>query len=122
MKRTVMINTIGTDYLVSNIENDEFSYPKEFKRNGLPFSGITDPDTGNTYEKLDMRFIKNGISVLVETKDDFDLSKNKKAKEQLSAYVEYEKTPHAIPDPTQSCGVSAASGAQDQKAERLFIS
>ena len=33
-----------------------------------------------------------------------------------------EKTPHAIPDPTQSCGVSAASGAQDQKAERLFIS
>lgn len=55
MKRTVMINTIGTDYLVSNIENDE-------------------------------------------------------------------ETPHAIPDPTQSCGVSAASGAQDQKAERLFIS
>lgn len=91
MKRTVMINTIGTDYLVSNIENDEFSYPKEFKRNGLLFSGITDPDTGNTYEKLDMRFIKNGISVLVETKDDFDLPKNKKAKEQLSAYVEYEK-------------------------------
>jgi len=32
MKRIEIINTIGREFLQSNIENDEFSYPKEFKR------------------------------------------------------------------------------------------
>ena len=91
MTRIDIINTIGTHYLTENIENGEFSYPKAFKGSGLPFVGITDPDSGKTYEKLDIRFVKDGISVLVETKDDFTLSKNKKATDQLSAYVEYEK-------------------------------
>ena len=30
MKRADIISTIGIEYLVSNIENDEFSYPKAF--------------------------------------------------------------------------------------------
>lgn len=89
MNRITMANTIGYDYLTENIENGEFSYPKAFKENGIPFSPIMD---GNrTYEKLDLRFVKDNISVLIETKDDFRLAKNKKALEQLSAYVEYEK-------------------------------
>lgn len=89
MNRITMANTIGSDYLTENIENGEFSYPKAFKENGISFSPIMD---GNrTYEKLDLRFVKDNISVLIETKDDFRLAKNKKALEQLSAYVEYEK-------------------------------
>lgn len=91
MTRIEMINMVGTQYLTENIENGEFSYPKAYKQAGLQFTPITDPDTGRVYEKLDIRFIKDGVSVLVETKDDFTLPKNKKATEQLSAYVEYEK-------------------------------
>lgn len=91
MIRIEMVNTVGIQYLTENIENGEFSYPKAFKQAGLQFTPITDPDTGRAYEKLDIRFVKEGVSVLVETKDDFTLPKNKKATEQLSAYVEYEK-------------------------------
>ena len=34
MKRIEIINTIGSEFLQSNIENDEFSYPKELKKIG----------------------------------------------------------------------------------------
>lgn len=30
MIRTDMISTVGREYLTSNIENDEYSYPKAF--------------------------------------------------------------------------------------------
>ena len=91
MTRIDIANTIGTQYLTENIENGEYSYPKAFKEAGLVFSPISDPATNRTYEKLDLRFVKDGVSVLIETKDDFNLPKNNKAAEQLSAYVEYEK-------------------------------
>ena len=88
MLRTDMINKIGRDFLVSNIENDEFSYPKEFKRLGKTFEPIKAKD-GRKYEKVDIRFVKGNVSVLIETKPDFE--KEKTAEEQLSAYIEYEK-------------------------------
>lgn len=87
-----MVNTVGTEYLTVNIENGEFSYPKAYKEAGLTFCPISDPDKERTYEKLDIRFVKDGVSVLIETKDDFALPKNRKAPDQLSAYVEYEKS------------------------------
>ena len=67
-------------------------YAKAYKEAGLTFCPISDPDKGRTYEKLDIRFVKDGVSVLIETKDDFALPKNRKAADQLSAYVEYEKS------------------------------
>ena len=90
MKRSEMINVIGSDYLVSNIENDEFSYPKEFKKQSLKFIPITSSKGHRKYEMLDIRFVKNNVAVIVETKADFN-SNLEAAKEQLSAYVEYEK-------------------------------
>ena len=45
---------------------------------------------GRKFEKHDIRFVKDNVSVLIETKVDFSIDL-KKAKEQLSAYVEYEK-------------------------------
>lgn len=89
MKRADIISTIGIEYLVSNIENDEFSYPKAFKSARLPFRPICN-QAGRKYEKLDARFVSDGITVLVETKVDFNKDIDA-AKEQLSAYVEYEK-------------------------------
>ena len=89
MRRSDIITVVGSKYLTSNIENDEFSYPKEFKRLNIVFNPIFNSD-GRKFEKLDIRFVKDNVSVLIETKADFSIDL-KKAKEQLSAYVEYEK-------------------------------
>ena len=81
-----IIKIIGEEFLVQNIEAGEFSYPKAFKSVGKNFKKIKI----DTYEDLDIRFVKDDVSVLVETKQ--DIMKNiKKAKQQLSAYVTYER-------------------------------
>lgn len=86
MIRTDMISTVGRVYLTSNIENDEYSYPKAFSTSSLTFVPIRN-SAGRAFEKLDIRFVKDNISVLIETKQNF----TKADEEQLSAYVEYEK-------------------------------
>lgn len=86
MIRADMISTVGRAYLTSNIENDEYSYPKAFSAASLTFAPIQN-STGRRFEKLDIRFVKDNISVLIETKQNFTAADE----EQLSAYVEYEK-------------------------------
>lgn len=90
MIRHKIIATIGASFLSSNIENDEFSYPKAFKKANIIFNGIQGRNN-TTYEKLDIRFIDSSrkIAILVETKPNFD--KVSYPQEQLAAYVEYEK-------------------------------
>ena len=90
MKRSEIISTIGTKYLTSNIENDEFSYPKEFKKQSLIFNPVYSKKNERKFEKVDIRFVKDNVTILVETKVNFTVSIDS-AKEQLSAYVEYEK-------------------------------
>lgn len=86
MIRADIISVVGREYLTSNIENDEYSYPKAFSIAALTFVPIMNAN-GRKYEKLDIRFVKEGITVLVETKQNFTQADE----EQLSAYVEYEK-------------------------------
>lgn len=86
MIRADMITTVGRAYLTSNIENDEYSYPKAFAVASLTFVPIRN-SSGRAFEKLDIRFVKDNITVLIETKPNF----TKSDEEQLSAYVEYEK-------------------------------
>lgn len=86
MFRTDIISTVGRKYLTNNIENDEFSYPKAFSAASLTFAPIRN-NSGRAYEKLDIRFVKDNVSVLIETKQNFA----KSDEEQLSSYVEYEK-------------------------------
>lgn len=86
MIRTDMISTVGRAYLTSNIENDEYSYPKAYAAASLTFVPIQN-SAGRKFEKLDIRFVKDNISVLIETKQNFTTVDE----EQLSAYVEYEK-------------------------------
>ena len=90
MIRHDIIATIGSSFLVSNIENDEFSYPKAFRLANVHFVGIKGRNN-KTFEKLDIRFIDNSrkVAVLVETKTNFDRSVN--PEEQLAAYAKYEK-------------------------------
>lgn len=86
MIRADMVATVGRDYLTSNIENDEYSYPKAFAAQSLTFNPIRNK-TGRAFEKLDIRFVKDNVTVLIETKQNFTVADE----EQLSAYVEYEK-------------------------------
>lgn len=90
MIRADIIATIGRKYMESNVESDEFSYPKAFSAFSLPFIPIRN-SSGRAFEKIDIRFVYNNITVLVETKQNFH-SNIDDAKQQLSAYVEYEKT------------------------------
>lgn len=90
MKRTDIILTIGKEYLQSNFENEEYSYPKAFKEAGLKYSPIKNKSTSRKYQTLDLKFTKDNISILVETKSDFTLDESS-AKEQLEAYIQYEK-------------------------------
>lgn len=89
MERYNIIDTIGGKYLVSNLEADEYSYPKAFKKAGIPFKGIP-LSNGRIPEFADMRFVKNNITILVETKQEFQNNLSS-ATEQLSAYVQYER-------------------------------
>lgn len=86
MIRTDIIATVGREYLTANIENDEFSYRKAFSAVSLTFKPIKN-SIGRNYEKLDIRFVKDNVTLLIETKQNF----TKADEEQLSAYVEYEK-------------------------------
>lgn len=65
MIRTDMISTVGREYLTSNIENDEYSYPKAFAAQSLTFNPIRNK-AGRAFEKLDIRFVKDNVTVLIE--------------------------------------------------------
>ena len=51
MIRADIIATVGRDYLESNIENDEFSYPKAYKNASLEFIPIS--RDGRTFQNID---------------------------------------------------------------------
>lgn len=90
MKRTEMVNKVGLEYLTSNVENEEYSFPKAYKEQQLIFQSISNATQKRRYEKVDLRFECDGITVLIETKVDYrkNIEENKK---QLAAYVEYER-------------------------------
>ena len=67
MIRADIISTVGREYLTSNIENDEFSYPKAFNAVSLTFNPIKNR-FGRAFEKLDIGFVKDNITVLIEPK------------------------------------------------------
>lgn len=54
MIRADMISTVGRAYLTSNIENDEYSYPKAFSAASLTFAPIQN-SAGRRFEKLDTK-------------------------------------------------------------------
>ena len=91
--RNEIINVIGSEHLIANIENDEFSYQKAFDNTSVPFAKIKIQGSGRSYHKnVDMRFADDSrkFVILVETKQNFDKS-FEDAKSQLNAYMQYEK-------------------------------
>ena len=88
MNRTLMINTIGIEYLTSNIEGGEYSYVQEAgsKENLIKSLGYTPK-----HFKVDIRFECEDVVVLIETKQMFV----KKDEKQLDEYVKEEKSLHS---------------------------
>lgn len=88
MIRNEIINTIGRQYLTTNIENDEYSYPKAYTAAHKDFAAVKI----GKHQTLDIRFIDKQarVAVLVETKQNFDVNYEKN-KQQLDAYMTYER-------------------------------
>ena len=95
IKRFDIIKQIGRQYLVSNIENDEFSYKQAFghRWNNLDKNLVASFDGKTEHSKLDIRFVDdiNHISILVETKDNNKKWSEDKIRQQLQSYVNCEK-------------------------------
>lgn len=89
--RNTIINTIGAVFLTKNLEADEFSYQKALRNAGKKIDPVLVTYKGTKHKDLDIRFVKNNISILVETKPNFDKEVKDKIYHQLQAYVEYEK-------------------------------
>ena len=90
--RLDIIEKIGKDYIVENIENGEFSYPKALKLYGKTIDeNLVKSKDGRIHKNLDIRFVKGNISILIETKDNFDDWDKDKILFQMQAYVNYEK-------------------------------
>ncbi|MCR2063892.1 HsdM family class I SAM-dependent methyltransferase [Campylobacter helveticus] len=83
MERFDIIERIGREYLSSNIENDEHSFIKDNTKAKLK------KELGKEFNHfyVDMRFCKDDVVILIETKQKFT-SENEN---QLKAYVEAEK-------------------------------
>ncbi|MBQ2910276.1 MAG: N-6 DNA methylase [Bacilli bacterium] len=90
MIRTDIINRIGREYLTSNIENDEFSYNKSLTEIGESIGDYVNSDSKKVHQYVDLRFANNRLTILVETKDNFDRWNRKEIEQQLQQYVYYE--------------------------------
>lgn len=91
MERHRIIERIGSNLISSNIEKGEFSYPKALSLIGKSINRNLVSTRGTVHQFLDLRFVKNNISVLVETKDNYDRYNKDELYSQIQAYVNYEK-------------------------------
>ncbi len=92
MNRFEIIEKIGKNFFVTNLETGEFSYRKALKNVGKSIDDELILSNKKTkHSDLDIRFEANGVSVLVETKKDFDKTSLEGSLIQLQAYVNYEK-------------------------------
>ena len=87
MTRHDMIERIGKQYLTANIEGGEYSYVQEAGSKSALEKAVGHPIT---HFKLDIRFEKGDIVILVETKQIF----KKSDEAQLAEYLEEERALH----------------------------
>ena len=91
MIRADIISTIGRNYLVSNIENGEFSYVKALRSIGKNIRDFQYNTDGTHHQNIDIRFENDRLVVLVECKNKFSRWDKSEIQRQLQEYVRYEK-------------------------------
>jgi len=91
VKRTDIITTVGREFLISNIENDEFSYQKALKEIGKDSKNYLSDNARRKHKDVDLRFADDRITILIETKQKLTKGNSAKDMEQLQQYVAFEK-------------------------------
>lgn len=92
MRRHEIIEQVGKHYYVDNLENGEFRYPKALADEGKSIDdALVVSEDGTKHTTLDLRFVDGDVSILIETKNDYDKWNDKKVRRQMQAYVNYEK-------------------------------
>ena len=90
MTRQQIIDTIGADFLVSNIENGEYSYPKALNGIGKDYKKFLVGHPGKEHKFADIKFESDKLIVLVETKDKLTKKNIADGMGQLEQYRAYE--------------------------------
>lgn len=90
MTRQQIIDTVGAQFLVSNIEKGEYSYPKALKGIGRDYKKFIVGHSEKTHQYADLRFESDKLVLLVETKDKFTEKNVAEGVAQLRQYREYE--------------------------------
>ena len=110
MTRQQIIDTIGADFLVSNIENGEYSYPKALNGIGKDYKKFLVGHSGKTHQFADIKFESEKLVVLVETKDRLTKKNVKEGIGQLQQYLAYESQ---LPDAKKIVAILAATTTDD---------
>ena len=90
MTRQQIIDTIGSSYLVSNLETGEYSYPKALKGIGKNYKKFLVGHSSKAHQFADIKFESEKLIVLVETKDKFTPTNVTTGMGQLQQYLTYE--------------------------------
>ena len=110
MTRQQIIDTIGADFLVSNIENGEYSYPKALNGIGKDYKKFLVGHSGKMHQFADIKFESEKLVVLVETKDRLTKKNVKEGIGQLQQYLAYESQ---LPDAKKIVAILAATTTDD---------
>lgn len=110
MTRQQIIDAIGAEFLVSNVENGEYSYPKALKSIGKNYKKYLVGHSSKTHQFADLKFESEKLVVLVETKDKLSKKNVKEGMGQLQQYVAYESE---LPDGKKIVAILAATETDD---------
>ena len=83
MNRIEIIDKIGTQHNIGNVESGEFSYPKALKSIGKNIKDYQKGTAGAQHQYLDLRFENERLSILVECKNKFSKWDKKKNTKKL---------------------------------------
>ena len=110
MTRQKIIDTIGSQFLVTNLETGEYSYSKALKRVGKDYRKFLVGHPDKEHKFADIKFESEKLVVLVETKDRFTKKNLADGMEQLQQYVTYESH---LPNAKKVIAVLAATETDD---------
>lgn len=65
------IEAIGKEFITSNLEADGFSYKKALSEVGKNIEDYYNNNEARKYQKLDLRFANDRLTILIETKAKF---------------------------------------------------
>lgn len=110
MTRQQIIDTIGKEFLVGNLETGEYSYPKALKGVGKDYRKFLVGHPEKEHKFVDIRFESEKLVVLVETKDRFTKKNIADGMGQLQQYSDYEAQ---LPDAKKVVAILAATETDD---------